>query len=58
LGGEQGAVVEDDELAAEEFADLDAIAAVGTAAEVGGDMNAAGAHADGVIAGDDAVIPS
>ena len=52
LRGEDGALVQNDEAAIEEFAELDAAAGVGAVVGAGRDLDPAGPEADGVVPGD------
>jgi hypothetical protein len=52
LRGEDGALMQDDEAAIEELAQLDAAAGVGAVVRAGRQLDPAGPEADGVVAGD------
>src|SRR2546427_2726095 len=54
--GQTAVLVEDEQPAIEEFADLGAAARVGAAAGAGRNLHPAGAHADGVVVGDAARV--
>ena len=52
LGGEDEALMQDDEAAIEELAQLDAAAGVGAVVRAGRQLDPAGPEADGVVASD------
>ena len=56
LGGEPGAVVDDEEPAVEELADVDATAGVRTPATARRDLDPARTETHGVVAGDGALV--